>query len=333
MGTADVTKVSGVALYRSLATIGLSVRGTLGEQVGRLDDYFGADEAPALASCGWCGGMSPEDAEGGCPFCGTRDDEDEPDVTTNPPGPAGPEQGDAKVKQPKTDIVPRQHQAVQTVAMLDEVVAEIWRLLREDAANAWKIALNLARLFEEDLWKLRRTEHGEVVYKNFEAFTRAEFGFGRKYAQDIIRICKEYTEEQFREYGPTKLRAVLQQPKEHRGALLDALQKGVKRVDIEAPQRARGGTKPKVKKARPEVEVDAETGKITVATTLGRSMVELFAKPVAGQNPRETRRAVSIKDVPWGHLDLANDVRMYFTILAGADGKLVARFDFKRGEK
>jgi hypothetical protein len=329
MGTPDVTKVSGVAVYRAIATIGLSAKGTLDQQVARLDDYFSAGDAPTIP-CDYCGGFSPDDSPDGCPFCGTPDDQDEPDLKRNPPGPAAQPKEIEVTKPSKTEIVPRQHQTVQTVAMLDEVVEEIRKLRQEDAANAWQISLALKRIWEEDLWKLRRTEHGEVVYKNFEALTRAEFGFGRKYAQDQIRIVQEYTEEQFRDYGPTKLRTVLQQPKKDRAALLGQLQQGASRSEIEEPQRARGGKKPAKKARKPEVEQDADTGKITVATTLGRSMVKLLAKPLDGQDPREARQAVSLKDVPWGHLDLANDVRMFFTVLVGADGKLVARFDFKR---
>jgi hypothetical protein len=319
-------RVSGAALYSSLCKIGLKAGGTMTEQLARLVDYFG-DGGAELEECGYCGGRSPADYPDACPYCGTSFAAETPDRSIYPPGPVQPFV--AKPEEAPKVIAKPEVAEILTEKMLDRAVEEIRALRREEAANAWRIAYKLTEIYKSDLWKTRRTPEGDVTYKNFEQFTKNEFGFGRKYAQDTMNLAADYTEEQFRTYGPTKLRIVMQAPEKERQKLLGDISAGAGRAQIEEQVR-----KPKKgKKAkRVAAEPTADTGQITVASIEGRKMARLYAKPSNPKNTDDLRDAVSLKDVPWGYLDMANDVRMYFTILQGPDGKLSMRFDFKRNK-
>lgn len=319
-------KVSEPAVWASLNRAGLPTGGGPQDRLARLIDRFAADDQVQI-SCEYCGGECPESWEDACPYCGCGWEEEapsKPEVNAGKP----PEKKETAVS---TAI--QKHVAADaslaTVELLDRAVAEIRELRREEAANAWRIARKISQIYEQDLWKMRRNEDGSVRYKTFEQFTKAEFGYGRKHAQDTMRLCEQYTEEQFREVGPTKLRVVLQAPEKEQAALLEMATGGASRSTLEQ----KAGKKKKKTKGKPRVEdVAVDPGKITVAVAEGKVLVEMFAKP-SGPKDVDLRRAVSLKDSPWGQLDLANDVRMFFTVLQGPDGKLSMRFDFRRNGK
>jgi len=328
---ADKTKVSGVAVWGALAKIGLATDGELAEQVSRLERHFAPvdPEDPELIPCDYCGGWSPPDWEGGCPFCGTADDADQPGPET-PPGPI------QSIKEKTVQIQKPAPETVQSasVELLDRAVAELKSLRREESANAWKIAFKLTQVYESDLWKTRRNEQGDVAYRSFEQFTKTELGIGRKYAQDILQICSRFTEAEILETGPTKLRLVLAAPEKDQKKLLDDIKQGASSRDLERKIRPNSKARHLKKAADQETTPD---GKITIAAVEGRKVARLFAKLPPGtkdmSDPTAFRPAVSIKDEPWGHLDLENDVRMWFTILQDKTGEWSVRFVFKRGAK
>lgn len=265
------------------------------------------------------------------------DAEPEPAATapTEPaPAPAASPTGLTRVRGKgvaKAKARPEVIDAVAEPTELDSKIAEIRQLQRGAAAGAYVLATKISELAKTQLWKQRRSADGKVAYKNFEQFAKAELDMSRKYVTELQRLHARFSEKEFAEIGPTKLRLVLQAPEAKQSEVLKKIKEGAgKREAAKTVQKARAeagmknsrGEKPKPAKA---------TTTITVASIERRKTVKLWKKPA--KKGEDLSPAKRLADVPFGSIDLANDVRLFFEIHVGKDGQLEARTEVRRVEE
>ena len=219
---------------------------------------------------------------------------------------------------------------VQTATQLDRAIEEIQLLKINAAKNYRALGLKLAELHDSNLWKLRE-EGGKVRYASFDAFVKAEIGFMPANASDMMKVAKNYTEAQIEAVGRRKLSYVVKAPPEDRAKILEA----AKNPKVTSRQIADEVKKAKKKRGyKGETELSrkrSEAGlkgaakkhaatpkdKITVASIEGTKNVKLYAKPATMKNLdlSTLKMAKTLGDVPFGRLELVNDVVMYFSVV------------------
>jgi hypothetical protein len=215
-----------------------------------------------------------------------------------------------------------------TVQNLDEAVTDVKQLAQNAHVSAWKLGDRLKSIYDAHLWKARLADDGKTqAYKTYDQFLKAELGFGKKYAFVLMKVSGRFTESQVQELGPSKLHLVLEAPKEMQAELLEKAKKGAskKQLERELP-RVRDPKKTKEEKAKRKA--GGSTTQITVASILRRQTVKLFMKPAKkGDEPKPAKK---LAEVPWGSIDLANDVRMLFQITQTPTGELRLIVDTRR---
>jgi hypothetical protein len=235
-----------------------------------------------------------------------------------------------------------------TAEDLDRVVEELHQMQRDTAAGVWSLAHRYAEVHKSQIWKCRLKADGSVAYRTFEQFAEAELKVSRKYANELIKMFGLYSREDFVRIGTTKLRVAMGAPEERREEILQQFKDGASRRDVEK-QLGRGGKeledapdlrlkenkdeakprgKPKVVQAAPA----AERKTITIAAIEGRRSIPMFVKP-ARRGDAEHQPATKLTDMPWGFLDLTNDVRMWYSLFQKPDGSIVLRIDTRRTNK
>lgn len=281
-----------------------------------------------------------------CPFCGDEDEGTPTGQVAAEPeeADAAPEEVDAEEEETGEDEDPgedmphdevkeapaRIESPVIDATALDAQVAEIRKLQQGTAAGAYLMAQRLTVIAKDDLWKQRRLEDGTVAYKNFDAFTKTELGFTRRYAQELLKLAVLFTEAQFLEHGPTKLRLVLTEgAKGREEEVLERLKAGQGRSRIEKEVLGRGKNKKPDQRKKENKQAAAERANyITVAAIEGKHTVKLYRGPAsAGQDLVPAKR---LADAPWGWFEMANDTRMYFHIAANPSGELKVMVDVRR---
>jgi hypothetical protein len=326
----DFSKLDPESMYPVLLQFGLQTSGDHAIHAERLFEYF-ADRKDLSGPCDNCGACSPN-LLAVCPFCGVG--EEAPPVASVLAGAVPlPPPKTLKEKPMTTSITKSAPDTVQTasVKLLDQAVADIKRIQATLGANSWALAVKLTQVNESEIWKTRRNEVGTVAYKTFEQFTKAEVGFGRKQAQDLMRIQANFTEQEVSDYGSSKLRLVLQAAPEMKSRLLGRIKAGASTKEVEQEAR-KNPADPKKSHAQKRSKKPVATNAITVAQIEGKKIVRAYAKP-SGKKDAELVPATKISDVPWGHIDLANDVRLFISLIAAPSGELSFRLDFKRNEK
>ena len=331
IGGIKTAKLNEVCIDAAIKKLGLQISSSGGpplvRKVGALLSYFETrSPEELLPACDNCGGVSTS-ATDVCPFCGIGD---EPNVE---PEEAEPEE-EAADESTSLALVPSTIEGkIEAPAVeLDAAVQEILVLQRGHAASAWLLAKKVSEVSKDQLWKQRRDDEGNPKYRTFEQFAQAELNMSRKHATDLLRLFVSFSEEDFRLHGPTKLRLVLAAPEERQAEVLEKLKGGAGRREIERDVLGREGHDSKGAKGSKSKVAKSEKGaQITVATILGRKTIQAFAKPDG--KSKENVPAKKISDVPWGFMDMANDVRMYITFLQKPGGELVFRIDIKRIEE
>ena len=218
------------------------------------------------------------------------------------------------------------------VAKLDKAVEEVKRLDQQMNGYNWQLFCKLKEISESQIWKLRVSE-GKVAYRTFEEFANTELDISREYAQLCVRIAGRFSEKEVLKFGPTKLRSVLNAGSDSKQAeALKMLEEGASRRDVERKMKtttkARDlvsrGTRAKPSKTKAP---KGGTTSITVAAIEGKQKIKLWKKPDAS---KDKIRAKKLSDAPWGEIVLANDVRMWVTVMADNKGELVLLVDTRR---
>lgn len=181
-------------------------------------------------------------------------------------------------------------------------------------------------IIQSGLWKLVADKAGKPLYRSFKQYAVEELKISPTHIYRAIDTAKNFTVEQLKGLSGQQIRVVLQVPPEERKQLLDAAKKGASTSQLTDRANAlRGGAKelPPPKKA------------ITVAVAMGHQQMKLYKKPDGNGRIGDTENAkpaASMKDLPWGQIDLPNKVRMIVKLKLNAQGKMVADVEFRRGE-
>lgn len=239
--------------------------------------------------------------------------------------------------------------AAMSVKLLDDAIDRVYALKVAGAEAFWKLGHEILILNRDGLWKQRVSEDGTQRYASFEAFCTHELQMSGTYALDIMRTARDFTMAQIAAMGRKNATLVWKAAPEDRkqiaekaaaGATTREIAKDVKasrekhkvveRGSVKAQAGAKGAKAQAEKKAAREEKAIPE--KITVAKLEGMKTVKLYAKPASMKNLNfdDLKRAKAIKDVPYGKLDLANGVAMYFTLFVDKTGALAVKVNTQR---
>lgn len=317
-----------------------------------------------ILECENCGGGSPSALfPDHCPFCGETDDDASasPEPTNGVSKAAVPE---PPKSEPKTSTKKRtmKEPAPETTAMVPVVKSDLaiserdldaavmrMKALRESGASAlWQLSVELRAIYDGELWKLRNDENGKPKYKNFAKFLAEEVDLHERTVWRMIAVTKEFNESQAKKFGVSILRGLLAAPKEDREEILEKVStgtiKGTRGVDREVEKiRKRKGVKVvegagKKKTTQGKAAAKASTAAaakaaekkkiVTVAVPTGRKTVKLFVRSLKKSDPE--KRAKRLADRPWGQLECANGVTMFFAIVENNAGELELSVEARR---
>lgn len=252
--------------------------------------------------------------------------------------------GHAEASSPRGDeappaaMVPAVKGSVVTVKTLDKAVAEVVRLKSEISVNGHALGLELHKINEQQLWKLRPGKGGKgSAYAGFEGFVYEECGFTPQTAYRLIDTSKNFTADDVAKFGTRKLSIAITAPKEDQPKIIAQIKAGASKAAIEKEvskiKAEKGHKRPSGKGRKYETHATgnpkkaaAAAEKITIASMVGRKTVKLFKKPEKfskGLDWTTLKRASKLGDHPVGRLEMENDVVMFFSLQADASGDLI----------
>lgn len=328
----DMKKVDPKLVTAALGKYNLKKTGSPLEKVNRLSEHFDKvlNQEKDLFECDNCGGkMTDEWKE--CPFCGTAEEVDtgEEEEESEEEGAEASEEektnGAAKKKASKVlaeEELPKAL-AKYTAKDLDGQVKEILTVKTNAAVCMWELGGLILKNYKSEMWKLRRNEDNSARYRNVNAFWLEELGFSHTYCYQLMDVATNFTKQDVKQVGTTKLALILRAPEAARKKILDKARSGGTKGEIEA----------EVKKAQ-----DRERGgdpaptpprhrRLTVITVPGKKTVKLFKAGAGDDGDHE--RATKLADLPWGELEFENSTQVSVKI-AEKNGELVAILDFMR---
>lgn len=318
--------------------------------------------ATELLQCDSCQGDSPSTLTA-CPYCGDSASETkkavDPVVTTTPAATPATDEAKPPVASPKeahvtttqtatngkgqalTKVTPKKKGTEEiskyTEADLDKAVKHIASLKANVAGSYWDLGQYLKEsVFENNLWKQRKNEDGKPKYSGFDQFVRAECGFTSPVAYDLMDVSKKFTKTEVLTWGHSKLALALKAPDDAIPAVVDKIKGGASHREVAATvkdERKKAGTKRKetgrkktpagekttAKPPRQKAKAPEAEGRktITVASIEGRKTIKLFCKD------DKEKPAQKINDLPWGSLEMANDVTMFFSVQLRPGGLVI----------
>ena len=212
---------------------------------------------------------------------------------------------------------------------LDKAVASYLKGYGKTRGAAWDLGGEITAIYDNHLWKARRTEEGKPQYTEWSQFCKAELGISHTAAYDAMDMHKFFTRDKVIELGPSKSKLLLQAPPEVREQLEKEAAKHSKRELAQKVKNAKaeGGNKRretgrrnvgKGKTGAERAEAKPIGAKLSVAVlTEKKSTIKLWAGKTG---EAESKRAKSIAALPTGYVDLANGLRMFVAVIDHADG-------------
>jgi len=251
--------------------------------------------------------------------------------------------------QPTTDAPALVVEAPATLATekdLDESIAR-FRVAASNGADSMYAMGSELRRMRDELWQ-QRTEEGKPKYKSFHQFVKDELGISKDVAYRMMRVVECFSAEQFRQYGAGVLKVLVAAPKEEHKALLEKVDAGATRTEIEkevAKVREEKGvtvvetetSKKRETAGKPLPPANAgasarkkEAAAITVGLKQESATIPLFARAAKGE---EARAARTLADQPWGKLEAMNGVAIYVAVKEKPNGELAVRITVKREDE
>lgn len=247
LGAAKMTIVDA-----SLAAKGQAVGGTDEQKVGRLATWYLKNTPKTrIADCSTCGGESDVE-EPACPFCGDGEVTDAPaplapagtsgkTAVHDSPPPAPKREGTPSAAQQKpfsgrvpysprpaprpatpvagSDAVVVDAKGVEVITppateeALNAAVQNIGSLMQSAADRLWELGAEIRRVFDASLWTQRKTDDGAARYKSWGQFCEVELGISHGYSLKLMDVAREFSREQVRQIGASKLHITLAVPK------------------------------------------------------------------------------------------------------------------------
>lgn len=212
----------------------LAVGGTDQQKVSRLSQWYG-QKTPKnrIADCSTCGGESDVE-ERACPYCGDGDTEPVVPAVPSVQGTSGRAATEAPVglvkvsrkplKMPEAALVPAAVESRDstpivvlatpvTEAALDAAVEGISTLMRSAADRLWELGDAIRDVFDSGLWGQRKSDDGSTKYKAWGQFCEVELGISHGYSLKLMDVAREFTRDQVRQIGASKLHITLAVPK------------------------------------------------------------------------------------------------------------------------
>lgn len=237
-----------------------------------------------------------------------------------------------------------ENQHVLTDKDLDKAVERVFECKKVASVGLWALGNELRKIHEASLWKLR-TVKGKAAYTSFDQFCDNEAKVSHSYAYSLIDIATKFTNEDVAKFGTSKLTLMLKVADEDLPKIREVAGKVGKRQlakEVAAAVRERGhGAKKKKKRgtARTTAATSASSerartkrnDKVTIASIEGTKKVKLFAKPESIRNIdwKALKRAKTTDALPFGKLELSNEVTLFISIVKTDDG-LEALCSFRR---
>jgi hypothetical protein len=347
---------------------------TLPEQVAALLDRYAANtKRDKLAKCVACGGIAPDALEV-CPFCGDGG----PEVSEEVADVAEQVVQEAQAKPTKHKATPERVDAAPTTALakvqpvavverleivgetekptqqlLDTVTQKLLAMKSSLALHYWHLGRQGKVVLDRELWKMRTDAAGKPVYTTFNQWCEKELRMKAKVFYGLMDAAAEFTEDQARRLGMTKLQLVMGAPKNAKAELMAAAEAGASKREIAERvkqerakagvtkrQTGRGGDKippgkggrlSAAEKAAGKTKRDtAATGRMTVAMVEGKVRLDAWCKPAKrDEDPKPAKR---LADEPYTKLELTNGVVMFLSLAQKPSGQIVFIVETRRAK-
>lgn len=210
---------------------------------------------------------------------------------------------------------------------LDKAVTRIKKQARLTAEQLYSMGGDFKLIHENELWKLRQDKKsGKSTYKNFRKFCADELSMSHNQAYKLIAIFDQFSEDDIKKFGVTKLKLALSVPAEHREEFLDG-----------ADKEAASGLSDKAKALKDlggkTKDVKPADKAVTVALMMGTTELPMWKRPTKSMKVgEETTPAKTLKHEPWAVMDLTNNVQLYIRLDKNDDDELVAIIEARRGK-
>ena len=217
---------------------------------------------------------------------------------------------------------------------LDKAVSRVIECKKVASVGVWALGEELKQINEKKLWKLRIVK-GKQAYTSFDQFCELEAKIGHSYAYQLIDIATTFTSAEVNKFGTSKLTLMLKVAEEDRPGIREKAAKMSKRqlaVEVAKTVKERGHGAKKKKNTRTAAATKAGNAKravtaklnekITIASIEGSKKVKLYAKPDSIRNVdwKSLKRAKTPAALPFGRLELTNEVTMFISIVSTDDG-------------
>lgn len=366
--TKDENRVEGVDMDRvdqkvverflSEFKIKLKAGATLEEKVSALAVYQKKTPEKHLADCDCCGGDSDVRLSC-CPYCGEGDGEDavSSEVVEASPAPtrqqaaASKKNGGGKKSDKAVVQVPPKEgppESGKTEKDLDDGVQRVMGLKAAGAVCVWELGQEVARIYDQRLYMLRKTKTGHGKYKNWGQFCQVELGMTSSYSYKLMDVSKLFRKEDFQKVGVTKLAIMIQLPEAERRELLEKAREGLSRSEIAKRVRDSTEGRPPRVTGRGDRARNKDLGKasaagskglrekgakkaneLTVVAQLGRATIPLYQR--ARKKGEEPRRAKTLAQDPSGTEQLVNGMVIHYRVVKQSKGLAIV-VERRRGE-
>jgi DNA-binding phage protein len=231
---------------------------------------------------------------------------------------------------------------------LDSAIREIHEQKVRASEGLWELGRKIAHIYDNQLWKLR-SAGGKPKFKTVDQFCQEEIGMSPPAAWKLMSVAKEFTASAVKKFGTAKLGLVLQAPDELREAMLEKVEAGIAKAELEKDVvEANKGrptitTRQGVVKAKPMLEgaskpgpkskqSSSKGGQITVASILGTQTQVMYCKASMRGEKSTWTKAKTVGDAPCAVIELENAVVQIITLLEHTDGTLKIEIKTRRLE-
>ncbi len=234
------------------------------------------------------------------------------------------------------------------IGELDVIERRIKGLYQDGLSNLWQVGKSLKEAMDKGLWKRRVNDDGSLVHGTFAAWCSRVFEISPTYARTLMAVANNFSEQQVRQLGPTKLDLTLKLPKGLREEMVAKASElsireldtevrklgGVSKERVENPDEK--GARPSVAEAnrkragekRPRAARPVADNEVTAVIQLKQYELPLFARAKSAETGAHVR-AKTVSADPHAALDLMNGVRLYVKIVEDDEG-LVALLEYAR---
>ena len=205
------------------------------------------------------------------------------------------------------------------VDSLDDSVRKISELKNKSAKGIWDIGVEIQRIFDQKLWRLRVTDKGHATYKTFAQFCKSELEMGYSHANRLMQVASTFPKEMMERIGISKCSIMLHLPAEARAKLLESAESKSKSALSKEARELKEGDAPKMPRTA-----------LTIAMAPGIVEIPMMARPKDGVRKISNVAAFSIDDDPACVEKLPNNVQVRYMVIRDFEGRFVLRIDRRR---